>query len=538
MRKRRTGIVLAGAVMLLLIVLGMYAGIGFYYRTHFLEHTTINGTDVSDLTAEEAKERLAASVENYTLTVKTREGKTETIRGEDIRYRLVADQEIQSFLDQQNAMAWLPKYFGSGDAYTMEVSTSYDKALLQHVEEKLDCLKTDEMTAPKDAHLALQAGQYVIIPEEEGNTLDIQKVDKALQEAVESGYTEVDLDASGCYATPAVRATDGSLKAQAAIMNKYSSVTVTYDMGGGVTEVLDAATTAGWFSLNEDGQPVIDRSAVSAWVNALADRYDTIGKSEPFVTSRGETVYVTAQTYGWQMNREAETEALYNQLTLGESATRTPVWYESAGSRGDNDLGNTYVEIDYTNQRLWFYKDGALLVETAVVTGNVSAGNASPEGIFCLVGKSEHETLKGEGYSTPVDYWMPFYGGVGIHDADSWRSVYGGDIYQTSGSHGCINTPTAKVAVIYQNIEVGTPIVCYSSGINYGYAQETIDGASGGGSQGNQGNTEANGNNGSDAGNAGTSQGDIVIIDGGSTSGVTENGVPYTGEDLQDVIIQ
>ena len=501
MRKRRTGIVLAGAVMLLLIVLGMYAGIGFYYRTHFLEHATINGTDVSDLTAEEAKERLAASVENYTLTVKTREGKTETIRGEDIRYRLVADQEIQSFLDRQNAMAWLPKYFGSGDAYTMEVSTSYDKALLQHVEAKLDCLKTDAMTAPKDAHLALQAGQYVIIPEEEGNTLDIQKVDKALQEAVESGYTEVDLDASGCYATPAVRATDGSLKAQAAIMNKYSSVTVTYDMGGGVTEVLDAATTAGWFSLNEDGQPVIDRSAVSAWVNALADRYDTIGKSEPFVTSRGETVYVTAQTYGWQMNREAETEALYNQ-------------------------------------RLWFYKDGALLVETAVVTGNVSAGNASPEGIFCLVRKSEHETLKGEGYSTPVDYWMPFYGGVGIHDADSWRSVYGGDIYQTSGSHGCINTPTAKVAVIYQNIEVGTPIVCYSSGINYGYAQETIDGASGGGSQGNQGNTEANGNNGSDAGNAGTSQGDIVIIDGGSTSGVTENGVPYTGEDLQDVIIQ
>ena len=31
---------------------------------------------------------------------------------------------------------------------------------------------------------------------------------------------------------------------------------------------------------------------------------------------------------------------------------------------------------------------------------------------------------------------------------------------------------------------------------------------------------------------------EYIIIDGGSTSGVTENGVPYTGEDLQDVIIQ
>ena len=80
---------------------------------------------------------------------------------------------------------------------------------------------------------------------------------------------------------------------------------------------------------------------------------------------------------------------------------------------------------------------------------------------------------------------MPFYGGVGIHDADSWRgSSYGGTIYQTSGSHGCINTPTANAAVIYENIEIGTPIVCYkatvyqgsSSGYESGGADVTIQG--------------------------------------------------------------
>ena len=76
--------------------------------------------------------------------------------------------------------------------------------------------------------------------------------------------------------------------------------------------------------------------------------------------------------------------------------------------------------------------------------------------------------LRGEGYATPVEYWMPFYGGVGIHDADSWRSSYGGDIYQYSGSHGCINTPTANAAIIYQNIEPGTPIICYSASIYLG----------------------------------------------------------------------
>ena len=178
---------------------------------------------------------------------------------------------------------------------------------------------------------------------------------------------------------------------------------------------------------------------------------------------------------------------------------------------------------------MWFYKDGALLVDTAVVTGNVSAGNASPEGVFCLVGKSEHETLKGEGYSTPVDYWMPFYGGVGIHDADSWRSVYGGTIYQNSGSHGCINTPTAKVAVIYENIEAGTPIVCYSSGINYGYPEE-----SGGQSQTE---TPAQSESQSQTDGQGGTNSDIIII-GGTEQGVTQDGVPYTGQDLQNIVIQ
>ncbi|MFR7717739.1 MAG: L,D-transpeptidase family protein [Lachnospiraceae bacterium] len=305
---------------------------------------------------------------------------------------------------------------------------------------------------------------------------------------------------------------------------------MTYQMGCGITETLDAQTTAGWFTFDENIQPVLDETAASAWVDALADRYDTLGTQEPFRTTNGETVYVEARTYGWQMDRETEKAALIDILKNGESTEHTVTWLEGAWTRGENDIGDTYVEIDYTNQHMWFYKDGALLVDTAVVTGNVSAGNASPEGIFCLVGKSEHETLKGEGYSTPVDYWMPFYGGVGIHDADSWRSVYGGTIYQNSGSHGCINTPTAKVAVIYENIEAGTPIVCYSSGINYGYPEE-----SGGGQS--QTETPAQSESQSQTDGQGGTNSDIIII-GGTEQGVTQDGVPYTGQDLQNIVIQ
>ena len=58
---------------------------------------------------------------------------------------------------------------------------------------------------------------------------------------------------------------------------------------------------------------------------------------------------------------------------------------------------------------------------------------------------------------------MPFNNNIGIHDA-SWRASFGGNIYQSRGSHGCINTPYAAAKKIFDVIEKGDPIVVYASG--------------------------------------------------------------------------
>ena len=55
---------------------------------------------------------------------------------------------------------------------------------------------------------------------------------------------------------------------------------------------------------------------------------------------------------------------------------------------------------------------------------------------------------------------MPFNCNIGIHDA-SWRGSFGGSIYKTDGSHGCVNAPEYLAKKIYENIEPGTPIICY-----------------------------------------------------------------------------
>ena len=81
-------------------------------------------------------------------------------------------------------------------------------------------------------------------------------------------------------------------------------------------------------------------------------------------------------------------------------------------------------------------------------------------GIFPVAYKESPSTLVGANYSTKVQYWMPFYEGEGLHDA-WWRTAFGGEIYKTNGSNGCLNLPSNVAQSIYENIDAGVPIVIY-----------------------------------------------------------------------------
>jgi lipoprotein-anchoring transpeptidase ErfK/SrfK len=94
------------------------------------------------------------------------------------------------------------------------------------------------------------------------------------------------------------------------------------------------------------------------------------------------------------------------------------------------------------------------------VTGNLSKKHYTRKGVFNLTYKTKNVTLRGPGYASFVSYWMPFDGGIGLHDA-TWRDEFGGDIYKTNGSHGCVNLPYEVAKKIYENITKETPIVVW-----------------------------------------------------------------------------
>ena len=124
------------------------------------------------------------------------------------------------------------------------------------------------------------------------------------------------------------------------------------------------------------------------------------------------------------------------------------------------ELGDTYVEVDIAKQQMTFYKDGELIVHTDVVTGYRN-WRETPTGFHTVQNKDTGCWLTGPDFNVYVEYWVGFIGTLyGIHDA-TWRTQFGGTIYARNGSHGCVNTPSEAMEVLFENIEVGTPVLVY-----------------------------------------------------------------------------
>lgn len=142
--------------------------------------------------------------------------------------------------------------------------------------------------------------------------------------------------------------------------------------------------------------------------------------------------------------------------SFGNVATK--VRKVQVGTQKDRDK-LTYIEVSISNQRLWFYKNGELVISSNVVTG-LRNSHDTYKGKFRIYGKTRNTYLVGDDYRSWVDFWMPFNGDQGLHDA-TWRSSFGGSIYIYSGSHGCVNLPYGTAQTIFEKAPVGTAVIIY-----------------------------------------------------------------------------
>ena len=200
--------------------------------------------------------------------------------------------------------------------------------------------------------------------------------------------------------------------------------------------------------------------------------------------------YITNDTavYNTILDKEEKIEAFQKVIILDRQDNVTLVGYID----GDNEpmrglvlnemlkeLPDTFIEVDISDQTIKMYIDGEKIIDSLVVTG-MSYESPTPIGCFDIDEKASPTFLKGyDGagnvtYSRFVDYWMPFNGGIGLHDAEyhhdpewgtyhGWRNPedFGGNTYTYNGSHGCVNLLNEVAKEIYENSEVGTKVLVH-----------------------------------------------------------------------------
>jgi hypothetical protein len=426
---------------------------------HFYFGSLINCISVSGENVEVANEKLASELHTYTLNLKERDGKNEQIRGDEVGLSYNSDGQFKDFKDRQNPYKWVSAVFNTEDSQMTE-GVKYDKLLLKERLDKLSCFNSSNIVEPRNASFKYTDKGYVIVGEVAGTKVNSEILYDYVAASILKEETMIDLESINCYVKPEYTSISQKTIDALNILNKYVFSEITYTFGK-QKETLDGSTINKWLTVDANLKVTFNESEVKNYVDVLSKRHNTIGSMRNFKTSQGRTINVGGGDYGWSINSAKETKALITALKEGKTIEKEPAYIQTALSHSNNDIGNTYVEIDLTNQHLWFYKNGTLISQGDIVTGNVSSNHKTPGGIYKLKYKQKDAVLRGVDYASPVTFWMPFNGGIGIHDAN-WRDSFGGNIYRTNGSHGCINSPYYLAKAIFNNIEAGIPIVCYN----------------------------------------------------------------------------
>lgn len=366
--------------------------------------------------------------EDYTLELQERGDYKETLNGSDFNLNFDSESKTVTFSDE----------------------------LLRQCVDKLYCVNPTPLIKAQNARFEYRDNKYVIVKEIQGNEIVKEYLYEKIVNAIKNGDTSLNLENEGCYVLPTFTMDSQSVKSTQALLNKYVSTKVSYNFAG-KTQHVDGSVIKDWISVDGNNTVRINESRVKGFVDYMAYIYST---------ELGKTIKVSGGSNGnnssWSIDSAAETQALISHIKNGQVLSKHPAYKQSASGSYFKNLGDTFVEVDITKQHVWYYKNGYIVTQGDIVTGNLAvAGCATPTGVYSLNFKQKDTKLIGEDYESPVSFWMPFIANsIGLHDA-SWRWQFGGEIYKTNGSHGCVNLPYDVAQSIYNNILPGTKVIVH-----------------------------------------------------------------------------
>lgn len=437
------------SLCILILIISIF-GILKFHNTHYRIGTVISGINCSWLTVEQAKDKINSYLSEQSISFVFPE-ETYLTDGKTIDLSLINDSQLQEILTKQ---------INDDKSKNWGLSNPFTLGSLTNVFNNINSLKEENMHDPKNAYLELTDSNFLeIVPEENGFKIDIDEAYRFAYKNLKSGTTTVDFSDLIISKQAKIRSTD--LVAQRNEINKTLSTVLNLELLDGSTITLDNTIMKDWLIKDENGNYSIDfESNLPNFITSLSEKVESMAPSsiEFNTTKRGIVTVQIPKRNRISLDSKKELEQLRTDLLSGKTINRSPIYSKNLSLQ-------SYVEIDISSQTVWMYYNGKCIVETDCVTGTKGIYD-TPPGLFYLIYKVEDDYLDGYNadgtpYRSFVNFWMPFNGGIGLHDA-AWRyGKFGGTIYKSNGSHGCVNLPYDAAKTIYEHIDSSMPIIVY-----------------------------------------------------------------------------
>ena len=470
-KKKHTGIKVIGVLALLLAYCAAAIYGFFWIDDNIIDPdiypygTTINDVDVSNMTLEEAKKALTDEWNKHTISIFDVYGK-EIGEIDDFDFQYDIDDQLEHALSP-GAETALYRFFQK-DKEDISVKMDPDKPTdrFNRQYNDLSIVKSAVGDKPsKNAYIDKSDTEFRIVKEVIGNSVDTTALRESIFDSISKGEETFKFRRSDFRKAPAIISTSKVLLDERDYCIKNLSFEIRLR-----NPINDYTIPPSWLDkmikVSKNGKVTVIDEQVSQFISeVLYPTFSSVGDTRRLKSAGGGTYTISGGTYGYTIDVEKEHTTLTSELKQREDIEREPYYSgRTPGKNWKNDIGNDYIEVSIDKQECWVVRNGKVIVDTPVVTG-VLPRHATPKGVFYIVYKATHVTLKGRNddgskYESKVAYWMPFYLGFGLHDA-SWRGVFGGTIYVHNGSHGCVNCPPSIMPTIFSNTYDGMPVIVH-----------------------------------------------------------------------------
>ncbi|MEG0291463.1 MAG: L,D-transpeptidase family protein [Anaerovoracaceae bacterium] len=428
------------------------------------EGTKINGFDCSNMNPDQASKHLTNKWNSNFYLIKSDDIAIGRITNLDFTYDI--SSELDGLLKPSIRNFW-SRYVSKSykkQIVPMKISHETDSFSAQFKTFLFLDQKKGTYTKSRNAFINMRSFEFPITKEYYGTEISKDAFKSRVFSDIAKGSFVLDYNKEDYYKKPEILSNNESLLEQQKFCKENFSQRITYELGEKRKPILPITLSKIIYFDDQDNKQ-INEVQLKKYVLNLARNINTFGGKRVIDSPGSGKFEVSGGNYGYVLNKEKEADQLKKDLLSGKDLSRQPIYSITTPHPIDNDLGNSYVDISLSRQRLWLIIDGEVSMSCNIISGNINKNYWTPSGTFAITYKERNSTLNGRNsdgtrYASPVAYWMPFNGNIGMHDAP-WQSSFGGSLYLVRGSHGCINMPYYAAREVYSKVNRGFPVVVH-----------------------------------------------------------------------------